>query len=58
MGCVVCGKEIDTEVVQRKCEGDGYSYLGPKARGVLHRSEAVWLEVADEALIDNDAGFI
>ena len=32
--------------------------MGPKDRGVRHRSVAVGLEVADEALIGNDVGLL
>ena len=32
--------------------------MGPKAGGIRHRSVAMGLEVADEALIGDDAGFL
>ena len=32
--------------------------MSPKTRGVYHRSVAVGVEVSDEALIGDDAGFL
>ena len=32
--------------------------MGPKARGVCHRSVSVGLEVADKAFVGNDSGFL
>ena len=51
-------KNLTTEGVQSKGEGGGYGCVGPKAGCVCHRSVAVGMEVADEALIGNDAGFL
>ena len=57
MGGVGCGEELDTEVVDSEGEGGVQGCVCPKDRGVRHRSVAVGLEVADEALVGNDADF-
>ena len=57
MGGVVCGNEIDTEVVHSEGEGGGQGCVCTKAGVVSHRGVAVGLEVADKALVGDDAGF-
>ena len=57
MGGVVCGEEIDAEVVYSKGEGCGKCCVCPKAGCIRHRGVSERLEVEDEALLGNDAGF-
>ena len=58
MGVVVGGKEFDSEVINSDSEGGRQGGVGPKTRGVCHRSIYVGLEVADKAFVGNDAGFL
>ena len=58
VGGVVYGEELDTKVAYSKDEGDGWGCVGPKTGCVRHRSVAVGLEVADEALICDDDGLL
>ena len=58
VGGVVGGKELDSEVIYSEGEGGRHGYVGPKTRGVGHRSVVVGLEVADKALVGDDAGFL
>ena len=55
---VVGGEELDSEVIYSEGEGGRHGYVGPKTRGVGHRSVVVGLEVADKALVGDDAGFL
>ena len=57
MDGVVCGEELDAEVVYIKGEVRGKGCVCPKAGCVRHRGVSVGLEVEDEALLGNDAGF-
>ena len=57
MGGVVCGEELDAEVVYSKVEVGGQGCVCLKAGGVRHRGVAMGLEVSDEALVGDDAGF-
>ena len=57
MGGVVCGEELDTEVVHSEGEGGGQGCVCPKDGGVSHRGVSSGLEVADEALVGDHAGF-
>ena len=52
------GKELDTKLVYSEIEVGGQGYMGPKTGGVRHRSVALGLEVADEGLVGDDAGFL
>ena len=58
MGGVVYGKDLDSEVISSEGEGGRQGCVGLKTGGVRHRSVAVGLEVADKALVGNDAGFL
>ena len=53
----VYGEELDTKVVYSKGEGGGKGCVCPKAGGVRHRGVDVGLEVMEEALVGDDAGF-
>ena len=58
VGDVVGGKQIDSDVIENKGEGGRQGGLGPKTRGVCHRSVSMGLEVADKAFVVNYAGFL
>ena len=58
VGGVVGGEELDSEVIYSEGEGGRKGCVGSKTRGVGHRSVAVELEVADKALVGDDAGFL
>ena len=56
VGGVVYGKELDIKVVYSEGECSGQGCVCPKDGGMLHGGVAVGLEVANEALVGNDAG--
>ena len=63
VGGVGGGEELDSKVIYSEDEGGRQGCVGPKTRGVGHRSVAVGsvamgLEVADKALVGIDAGFL
>ena len=58
VGGVVGGKELDATVVYIKGEGGGKDIMGPKARGIFHRGVSMGLEVAYNAFLGNDDGFL
>ena len=58
MGGVVSGKEFDSKVIYIEGEGGRWGGVGPKTRGVFHRSVSMGLEVAYKAFVGNDAGLL
>ena len=58
MGGVGGGKEFDSKVIDSKGEGGRQGGVGPKTRGVCHRSVAMGLEVVEKAFVGDDTGFL
>ena len=58
VGGVVSGKELDSEVIYSEGEGGRQGCVGPKTRGVRHRSVSVGLEVVEKLLVCDDASFL
>ena len=58
VGGVVGGEEIDSKVIYSEGEGGRQGCVGPKTRCVGHRSVALRLEIADKALVGDDAIFL
>ena len=52
------GKELDAKVIYSEGGGGRQDCVGPKTRGVCHRSLSVRLEVAHKAFVGDDAGFL